>query len=710
MCCKPCILGSIGVVVFGLASAVAAEEPESSKGPGGAYGRTPDSAIPYRNFRDPYKRFFQDPLVYRGLAGSEDPSEAPSELPTAARIGFFGPTGSARDGDLGQDMLDGVTLAIEEANAAGGYDGLPFALIVRPDVAIWGASSNEIVAFRYEDDVLAVIGSIDGANTHIALRVMLKTQTMLVNTGDTDPTLTETRIPWVLRCMADDRQQCYALAHHIFRERKIEKVVAFRVNNHYGRMGIAEFRDAARRLKHPLRGELRWNYGDRDFGMQLDRIAKLEPDAIVLWGSAADTAAVVNEIRRRKMNVQIFGSDRLASRAFLDLAGANAEGVVAAATYDPTRNDARLAEFTEAFRTRFERAPGTFAAHGYDGAKLLVAAIRKAGLNRVGIRDAMYELTRYDGVTGAIEFDVTLNDIGQVYLAEVRGGKFVYRAARFSASDTSARSDARPAEGGYRTLAESPPVARSPERALDVVRVGCFLPLDKAGRCAVRGVRLALEDAARRHGDDREIELIVRDARGAWGGESGALVDLVLEHDVAALIGSTERRGTHLAEMLAAKMHFSVVTLTDADPTVHQVPLPWVFSVASVGGGVDRAFSERFSERYAMEADVAAAMGYDAGALVASAIRSGGADGGRLAIRKALASTAWYEGVSGTFRFDSLGRRVDRESAPDTLSRAKDGTSGLGESLADKPPVAPVWRDALKESPLSGDRTELDGA
>lgn len=621
-------------VALALAAAPAVAQGPDSPGPAN-YGRTPDTIIPFRNFHDPYLRFFQAPMEFLG-AGRD---YTPDVLPATVRIGLLGPLGSAPDGDLGQYMLEGVTLALEQANAAGGWRDIPFELVTRSDGGLWGASSNELVDFSYTDKVLAVIGSIDGASTHVALRVALKTGMPMVNTGSTDPTLTETNIPWLLRCMADDRQQGYALAEHIFNECKIDRIVAFRVNDRYGRTGISEFRDAARRLRHPLRAELRWERGDREFTAQLDRIAELEPEAIILWGNAADAAAVVREIRRRKMDVRIFGSDRLASRAFLDAAGLAAEGVVAAASYSPVSDLPRRRAFVEAFTARFDRVPETFAAHGYDGANILIEAIRTAGLNRVRIRDALYACTRHDGVTGPILFDTTLNDIGPVYLATARDGRFEYRRVNFS--------PAAPRAGGetpYRAMAQSPPAARSPDRGADrapaVLRIGCFLPLDETGRAAVDGINAAIARDAALHPGGTPVELVLRDARAAWGDNAGGLAEMVLQDEVLAVIGSTGRRGTHLAEMLAAKLHFPVMTLCGTDPTINLIPMPWVFCVAPG----DRTFG-------------AHALGHDAAAVMLARIRSGVHS--RRGLRDALATGDWHEGMTGTFRFDSLGRRVD---------------------------------------------------
>ncbi len=644
------------ILVMGMP--LAAQEAKTVSDSGPSYARTPEDVLPYRNFQEPYHRFFQTVSEFRGT-GRDDVSSAP---PATARIGFLGPVGSAPDSDLGQQMLEGVRMAIEEANAEGGYKGIPFELVVRPDSGLWGASSIEWVAFSYVDDVLAVIGSIDGANTHVALRVTLKTKVPIVNTGGTDPTLTDTNLPWILRCLADDRQQGYALAHHIFSECGITKVAALRVNDRHGRFGIAKFRDAARRLGHPLRVEVRWKRGDRDFSAQLQRIAESGAEAIVLWGNASDAAAAVRAIRRwnetnpsAPLPERVFGCDRLASPTFLAEAGAAAEGVAAVATYDPTRDDPRLTTFVNAFTTRFGHEPEAFAAHGYDGANILVAAIRKAGLNRVRIRDALYEYKQFDGVTGRIEFDSTLNDVGPVYVATVQNGKFSYREARLAST---AHADHGPIP--YRALAESAPAVRlspPPSPAEDTpLRLGCFLPLDGAGQAAVRGMQMALENDAAKHSGERPIELLVRDARGVWGSNSSSLVDLVFQDEILALIGSTERRGTHVAEMLATKVHFPVVSLCGTDPTITEIPLPWIFCVASQTMSIDPDFVRQYRERHETEPDAYATLGFDAAALLAARIRDG-ADT-RIALRNGLAAGDWYRGVSGLFRFDKLGNRV----------------------------------------------------
>ena len=128
-------------------------------------------------------------IEYNGAA-REVPDPPLSEI-DEVRIGFLGPVRDHPEQALGQMMLNGATLAIEDANRAGGYHGKPFRLMVHNDQAVWGAASNEVVKMVYDDKVWAMLGSISGDSTHIALRVALKAEVPIVNSAATDPTIPE---------------------------------------------------------------------------------------------------------------------------------------------------------------------------------------------------------------------------------------------------------------------------------------------------------------------------------------------------------------------------------------------------------------------------------------------------------------------------------------------------------------------------------------
>ncbi len=404
------------------------------------YGHTSRDLEPFRHVA-PHKRHFLVQMEYWG-AGRTLPE--PEDVKTV-KIGFIGPIeatvsiatgGKSHEEPLGKKMLQGCRLAIEEANAQGGYlrRKIPFELVVSNDNGLWGSSGNEIIKQAYKDNVWAILGTIDGANSHIAIRVALKAELPMMNTGDTDPTFIETNIPWVFRCLGDDRQMNYLLADYLFRKLKMKRVGIIRASNRYGRFGVREIRDSARRLASPVPVEMAYQLGLSDFSLHLDRIEAAKVEAVVHWGDDIEGGKILNQMRARGMKQPFFACDRCASQEFVKIAGKNAEGVICCYPWNPDRKDPKLDAFRERFRQHFENDEKyndteveTQAAHAYDGMNMLIWATQVAGLNRAKIRDVLaYRTQPWHGVTGDILFSAVLDDMGEVYLAKYEKGKWNY--------------------------------------------------------------------------------------------------------------------------------------------------------------------------------------------------------------------------------------------------------------------------------------------
>ena len=405
------------------------------------YGNTPDSIFPYHNFQKAYKYHFIEPIEFYGAGRDKKP---PSDL-TEIRIGFLGPLEGSPLVPLGKQMLNGSMLALEQANANGGYQGIPFKLMIHNDVGLWGAAANEVVQMD-DEKVWAWLGSIDDIVSHVALRATLKMEIMMVNTGDPDPTFTETNIPWAIRVISDDRQSGYALASYIFNTMQHERVAVIRANNRYGRVGIMEYAGVAVRMGHPMMIEERFEVGETDFSMQLENIKEANPDGILIWGNAKESALIVKQIRALGMKQPIYASDRVVSAEFLEIAGEDAESIVSTCQYNPKADNPKLKQFQSDYLKRFGIEPDVFAAHAYDGMNLIIAAIRKKGLNRVLIRDVLTDLKTfqgYEGVTGEILLDESWNDIGKIWMTKVENGEFHYTASPTTQEKNYARKGKR---------------------------------------------------------------------------------------------------------------------------------------------------------------------------------------------------------------------------------------------------------------------------
>jgi ABC-type branched-subunit amino acid transport system substrate-binding protein len=519
------------------------------------YAGEPEDMRPYANFAQPYFENYTSLIENNG--GARDlPTLKPSDV-DEVRIGFLGPIENHPEEPLGKMMLAGATLAIEEANARGGYGGKPFKLMLHNDQAVWGAASNEIIKMAYDEKVWAILGSVGADSTHIALRVSLKAEVPIVNGASTDPTIPETLIPWYFTTIQDDRVQSYTLARRIYTDLGLKRVALLRINSRYGRFGVLKFKDASRRLGHPVVIEQKYMLYDTDFRRELRIINESNVDAVVLWGDAAQSGTILKQMREMGMKQRVFGSFRVLGDDLYRIAGPAADGLEVVFPFDPTRDDPAWLAFNQRFEKRFGKRPEVFASLGYDTMNILLQAICDAGLNRGKIRDALTGLERYKGVTGEMVFDPNCKNIVPLYLATVRDGKASFR--RYSMQIPYARV------GEDGVSYSGPPVPNAPSGAL---RIGVFGPHAEEFAASPEAARLIDSFKGR-------YALVPVAASGPWGKASTGLVNLIYQEHAIGII-STDRASSHLAEQVGVKAFVPVIALSD-DHDLTSINIPWIF-------------------------------------------------------------------------------------------------------------------------------------
>jgi len=579
------------------------------------YAGEPADLSPWSKFASPYDVNYTHPNIYSG-AGRDIPE--PKDI-TEVRIGFFGPIYQNPDSVFGQRMLNGATLAVEEANARGGYGGKPFKLMPhndydnwqaktvygddRPtDPAIWGSASNEVVKMVYDDQDWAIFGSISSESTHIALRVALRAEIPIVNSASTDPTIPETYIPWYFTNLQDDRVQAFTLARRIFTELGLKRVAILRINNRYGRFGAPRIRDAARRLGHPVVIEQKFLPGDTDFTRELKVIQSSRVDAVVLWADEVPTAAILKQARALGMKQRFFGAYRTLGPDLLTQAGDAAEGFEAVFPYDPTRQDPRWLDFNQRFEARFKQKPEQFAALAYDAMNALLDSICRAGLNRARIHDALADLETYDGVTGHMVFDPLQKNVAPLYLGAVHNGSITYRVALMdkptapaaeiapagqtttptpSAKTLSPADPISPQATGLSPSVPAVPYARVGEDGVSFAgphRTPAQLAAFQGPVCVVlfgpdaESIAAALQPRS-------SFKLLPVSSNQSWGAASTALVHALMDEHALAIL-ALDRPSAHLAEQLALKAFVPVLALAD-DRSLTSNNVPWIFRLPS---------------------------------------------------------------------------------------------------------------------------------
>ncbi len=390
--------------------------------------------------------------------------------------------------------------------------------------------------------------------THIALRVSLKSELPIVNTASTDPTLPETTIPWLLTAIQDDRVQGYTLARRIFSELGLSRVALLRVNEPYGRFGSGKFKDAARRLGHPLVLEQKYMPGDTDFHHQLSVIQDSNVDAIVLWADQIPAGNIVKHMREMGMKQPVFGAFRVYGDEMLRIAGPAAEGLEFVFPYDPTPRRPAVDGFQCARSKAFREGAGRVCVtglrrHAHPAGLDLPRGPEPRAHPRCVLRPGAYR-----GVTGEMVFDPNAKNIAPLYLGKIHNGKAEFRREPMQKAYASIDEEAVSYAG--------PPLADNPAGE---VRIGIFGP---------QADKLAADPELQRAVGSK-YTLIGVASEGAWGKASTALVELMGQDRLIGMI-STDRNSSHVAEQLAVKMFVPLIALS-ADRSLTALNIPWIF-------------------------------------------------------------------------------------------------------------------------------------
>jgi len=319
------------------------------------------------------------------------------------RIGYFGPS-DPKD-PLGGDIWLAARLAIEQANASGGYRGKPFKLMVAWSKDPWGNGAKKLVGLVYRQRIWAIVGGIDGPSTHLAEQVVTKARLTLISPVSSDPTTNLANVPWMFSVLPGDHVTAGPLASEIARRTGPNGLVVLSADDHDSRIFTLELRKALKQRRVGLRRQFEFRRGAKQSGQLVAQVLEIRPAAVVIAAGPGDSARLVGALRAGKYEGEIFGGAAMGRREFLARAADAGRGVVFPLLYNSSKSSKSAAEFSKAFHRKYGRLPDYTAAYTYDAVRMLIAAIRKAGLNRAGIRDAVAGLAPWTGVTGAVRWD-----------------------------------------------------------------------------------------------------------------------------------------------------------------------------------------------------------------------------------------------------------------------------------------------------------------
>lgn len=357
-------------------------------------------------------------------------AEAPKAAGDTIKIGFLG----ALTGDVamfGKPTLEGMKMAAEDLNAAGGVLGKKIEIVEadnRGDKQEGASVTQKLIS---RDNVIAIVGDPTTGITKVAAPIAQKAQVLLISAGATGPGVVENG-DFIFRNTLLDSVAIPACIDYFANDLKYKKVAIITSDNNDYSVGFSQtFRDAAKGKGIEIVADEKVKDGDKDFSGQVTNIKAKKPDVIFFSGYYTEGALIMKEARKQGVKANMFGGDGLFSPEFIKLGGSAAEGSMSALGFAPEQASPETAKFIEAFSKKFAgQLPGLFDAQGYDGVMMIADAIKRANSADPKVfKTAMAATKNFKGVSGTITIRANREPIKTpLCLLAVKDGKFVLKA------------------------------------------------------------------------------------------------------------------------------------------------------------------------------------------------------------------------------------------------------------------------------------------
>jgi branched-chain amino acid transport system substrate-binding protein len=366
-------------------------------------------------------------LLVLSACGNGTGDTAPAPAADEIVIGEYGSlTGS--EATFGISTKNGIDMAVDEINAAGGVLGKKVRVVVEDDQGKPEEAKVVVQKLIALNKVVAVLGEVASSNTEAAAPVSQENKIPMISPSSTKADITNIG-DYIFRVCFIDPFQGYVMAKFTAQTLKLKNVAVFRDIKSAYSIGLADvFVENFKKMGGTIVSDESYSKGDTDFNAQLTTMKSKNPQAVFVPGYYTDVALIARQAKKQGLNVPLLGGDGWDSPKLMEIGGPALNGSFFSNHYAADDPSPTIQKFIAAYKARFNATPDALAGLGFDSAMVLFDAIKRAGTTEgPKLRDAIAATKDFPGVTGTITLNAQRNADKPAVVLEIKDGKFVFR-------------------------------------------------------------------------------------------------------------------------------------------------------------------------------------------------------------------------------------------------------------------------------------------
>ena len=334
------------------------------------------------------------------------------------------------DAKAGQSAKQGINLAMEEINNSGGIRGKKLEIIYEDDQGDPQRAVSAVMKLIDIDKVSVIIGPMWSSPVLAVAPIVEKQQVVLLSPTASNPAITSAG-DYVFRNTYSDKFEGSKTAEYAFSKLGHRKMGIIYINNDFGR-GLDEvFKNKFNELGGDLLIEENYDPKATDFKSQLIKFKRDDIEAIYIVGYS-EVGQILKQAKELGLKTAFLSTIMFEISDVIKIAREAAEGVVYAyVSFDPQIGDEKVREFAQTFKAKYKIFPDPEAAFSYDAVKIISSVIERVGTDAREIKNALYQIKNYEGVTGETTFDINGDVIKPIGFKKVENGKYVWKVFKF---------------------------------------------------------------------------------------------------------------------------------------------------------------------------------------------------------------------------------------------------------------------------------------